>query len=394
MANKYVIKKRHKDSKGNIIGYTADNISTGEKDIKFKAEFLELHANEVVNAHVVNNHGFVADKGSHIDTVVDYSDLGVHKVKPKLLSGNGSSTVIDYYGRDYTNICRKIRSAAISGRIKIDKNPHTSNGGNNLHLFKLIEACGISVDAFVISYLSVIQPYSLDKFLKAKQPDGQTWIADIGYNVKLVIKAQNLFGQAYEDVFLISFHESNIHGISQYKHGSLFNEKEYCAVLCDSIGDKECNKYPYKATVQRGFIRHQISGFADYVNKDVALVKYKDIKSKFSDSMEVILNRLNEMYYSNELKSSITYMDNLHRLSFLSFGYADINNVIFLIESFRITTNPSEKRVIAEVSKSLLEEISDSRRKEIVNGLKEKYNLSDKQTIADNPLLETLVDIT
>ena len=99
-------------------------------------------------------------------------------------------------------------------------------------------------------------------------------------------------------------------------------------------------------------------------------------------------------YYSDSSKVNITYINDLHELSFLEFGYADINNIVFLLEAFRKTTIPSERQVIAEISKSLLEEISDTRREEIITGLKERYDVSDKQVLNENPLLDILVNIT
>ena len=61
-----------------MIAYTVDDTFTGEKGKKVDRDYLESKADEVSNAHLVNNHGFVANKGSHIDTEVDYSKLGVH----------------------------------------------------------------------------------------------------------------------------------------------------------------------------------------------------------------------------------------------------------------------------------------------------------------------------
>lgn len=300
-----------------------------------------------------------------------------------------SSTVIDYYGQKYIEVCRKIRSAAIRGKLKIDKTPHNESD-NNLHWVKLMEACGLTADSFANNYLSVLQPYSLEPFMEYNEADDRKWMVDIGYGVKLVVEEQNLSGQADENVFIVSFHESNIQEINQYKQESSFDKEKYCAVICDEIGEKECDMFSFHATVQQGFLRHLVRGFADYVHNDVVLVKYFKIKNRFSASMEALLTKLNESYYSDPQKESITYINDLHEFSFLAFGHADINNILFLIELFRQTTIPAERQVIAEISKSILEEISDTRREEIIAGLKARYELSNKQ-ISENPLLYALV---
>lgn len=52
--------------------------------------------------------------------------------------------------------------------MTIERREHKSNGERNTYLFKVIEACGISVKDFITGYLSVLQPYSLEYFQGSK----------------------------------------------------------------------------------------------------------------------------------------------------------------------------------------------------------------------------------
>lgn len=80
-----------------------------------------------------------------------------------LMSEISDEVVQNSYGSTFINVCRIVRKKASEKKIVVEQNAHKSNDGRNIHLFKLIEACNLSVNDFVNEYLSVLQPYSLEK---------------------------------------------------------------------------------------------------------------------------------------------------------------------------------------------------------------------------------------
>lgn len=153
--------KRHKNLVGDTVGYTVSN--NGQQYYRSKQDIINI-AWAIDNAELLSNNEFRAKKGCHIDTVMDTGSLSVQHTKN--LSNEIKSKEIEpeYYGKEFINICRKIRKYAADGKIIVSTDKHTSNEGRNIHLFKLIEACGLSIEDFVRGYLSVIQPYALEKF--------------------------------------------------------------------------------------------------------------------------------------------------------------------------------------------------------------------------------------
>lgn len=112
------------------------------------------------------------------------------------------------YGEQFIDICRKIRQLAMLERVKVDIERNIAED-SIMHLIKLIEECGITIKQFICGYLSTLQPYAFEAFQGGKQKDkNDTWIADIGYRVKLVIKIKSV--NEGREMLVISFHESNI----------------------------------------------------------------------------------------------------------------------------------------------------------------------------------------
>ena len=375
------IVKRLKDVRGNIVAYEIRDLSDNGKGtqimLKDKAESLEKY---VSNAFIKGNLGYVARPGCHIDTSVDTSSLGVSARKKKVAGSEDTVTgyAVEYRGQKFINICRKIREAAVNDKIIIDKSEHKDNEGRNVRLFDLIEACGADVDSFVKGYLAELQPYYIEKFnVVVVEPNkDDAFLVDTGYGVELVIKIQNL--NSKNETVLISFHESSDKNGYILNKRSSIKDDEYCVVICDDIGEKECNRFSIKYTVQRGFIRQQLSGRTAYISKDAALVKYSDIKSVFDDSLGQIKDTLVEMYYDSENNSSVTFSTRKSdRVSFMSFGHADVNNLSFLIEVFEATHKKTHKQIIADVAVGLFEELSPSRKLDVVTALEKRVGLEN-----------------
>ena len=87
----------------------------------------------------------------------------------------------DYFGKDFIKVCRKIRKYANANRLKLDTKPHQANEGRNIHLFKVIETCGVSLHDFVRGYLCNLQPYSLTAFNNGTETSKyDIWLCDVG----------------------------------------------------------------------------------------------------------------------------------------------------------------------------------------------------------------------
>ena len=159
--NIYIL-ERHKSTNGVVVGYKV-NIDGNVTNLPFNV-LRDSFNSSIRNAYLVGN-DYRAKKGSHIKTVVETTNLRVHKQQTTGLSfPNTSPLTQDFYGKEFINICRRIRQYARVGNLRVNTNVHKSNNGNNVQLFDLIKLCGLSVQEFVMWYLSVLQSYCLEYF--------------------------------------------------------------------------------------------------------------------------------------------------------------------------------------------------------------------------------------
>ena len=379
------ILKRHKDSSGSILGYTVEIKGT----ISFKEYNYVVQRKELVtNAKFTLGNDFRANKGSNIETVVDNTGiLSINNRNTNITAyRNTEQNSIDFYGKQYINICRKIRNYARQGKLVVEKRVHKSNDGNNVHLFRMIEACGLSVDQFVNGYLSVLQPYNLEKFRQNKDlGKHNTWICELGYRVSMLIKLDE---SNTDKPLIVSFHESNS------KHKNKFNYVDFslkpCAILIEAIkseivntGEKSVNYF-----IQKGFMRLSIESFTPYVNNDVALVKYNDIEKAIRNSMDRLFDYLRNMY-TDEDTGGMPLLDlSSNKLSFLSFGYATVNNINLLIDLYATNTTVAARSVIVSIANNLLDEIPDNNKLTIREALIQKFGIN-----YNNKLFSIAVDI-
>lgn len=374
------IVKRVKN-KNKVIGYIID---TGNNETTY------FDKNRAINmASVITNAVLLKDKSDYkgkagviIESIQSETrnSIEVHqKPKMELVKVPQNSYSGDYYGREFINVCRKLRSFACAGNISVDMGSHKSNGGNNTHLFKLIESCGVSVKELVVGYLSVIQPYSLQLFQDSKGVDKKynIWITDIGYGIKLVIKVNYLNPNA---PVVVSFHESNTRkGTSNVRGGADFRDKP-CAVLIDSFClSKSGNYYKVSYFVQRGFIREEIISNAIALNNDVALINHMDIKTCFDD---ILSNIYSDLY--------TTYTEKMHRrnnfsfnssmtsgVSFMAYGYEVTNNICYMIDLFAMCRDNGQKRGLIDLALSMLETLDDKKADVLKIALSARFNGSN-----------------
>ena len=363
-----------------MIGYTISNgRTTGYIDV----DAAKMWSDEIDNAILLDNGDFRAKKGKHIE-IVEETGLGRIYNKNKLnivnkQQGNKNKYNV-YYGKDYINICRNIRKYALSDNIEIDTRPHRSNDGNNVHLFNLIKACGLELKEFVCGYLSVLQPYTLSAFQKSKQGNQvnareNIWVSDLGYRIAMVIKI-NVSDK--EKPIIVSFHESNIS--SKYTSGVVHIPKDgKCAVIVDKVEDAGLG-YSVEYSIQRGFIRYTIQSCTTQVNKDIALVDYNEIKSKLDNSMNNIFIKIRDTYLGRSNSNKVLVLGDDKdgsKLSFMSIGFASVNNICLMVDLYSQYTDASSRTVLVDMCFRMLSEIRIERIEEIRHALKTRYGSSN-----------------
>jgi hypothetical protein len=365
--------KRHKDSTGRTMGYT---VSDRGKQAYLDSSFVVNNFANITNARLLPNGEFRANTGSHIETVIDNKALLPVKapVNRQKQQGNPFNTY-DFYGSEYINVCRRIRRYAAERKLEIVTDKHKSNEGKNIHLFELIKACGMDVKTFIIGYLSVLQPFSLKKFKQSEQLDkGNIWLCDLGYRVNLVIKLRETDKNR---PMIISFHESNIHSRNSGIHRD-FSDKP-CAVLIERYTELQ-NGYGVDYIVQRGFIRYKMHSSTLQMHNNVALINYIDVKSVFNDTMKNVYRQLEINYLDSDIKDDSTPVVvaqyNVNDLSFMSIGYATVNNVCLLLDLYSQYTDTKSRAVVIEITTNVIEEMPLLKQKELKSALEEKYRSS------------------
>lgn len=381
--------KRYKDNNGNTAGYEV--VDNGiYKNISLETA-LQLR-NRIRNASVVkvgNNEEFRANKGKHIETVVNLNAIKVSRKKlPTLRNKNTvSNNNEEFNGKQYINVCREIRRYALSNKLEIDTRPHKSNAGLNTNLFKLIEACDIGLREFICGYLSVLQPYSLSKFQESNQKNvdkDNIWLCDINYGISMVIKINKSDKQR---PVVVSFHESNKG--NKYRHGCGNKISGKCAVLAD-YQNKNTLGYNVSFVVQRGFIRYTIETSVEHVINGVAMVDYGRIKYKLDSLINILFDRIRDGYLSKYNDGIPVIIDDKqsNKLSFMSLGFATVNNICLMLDLYSQYTDRESRSAIVEMSTTIIEEIPDYKAKEIRIALRERYGGSNNKLykIIDNML--------
>ena len=367
----YII-NRIKNSNGKVVRYTVNN--DGRIEI-LDSNFVIANAHLVTNAYLVDGVYFRAKHGSHIDTIVEHNTALV-KREPVSKVSSFIEFVPDYYGKEFISICRYIRQIAYENKFRLDTKPHKSNRGRNIQLFALIEACGISPREFVRNYLYHIQPYSLSRFMGTKtRGDDHIWLCDLGYNINLVIKIV----KNESCPLVLSFHESNIKG-KYITSGTAFDNK-LCAVLVEGINSVVNNGQLTNVAfvVQRGFITYRIDAVTEYLRNGVALVKHSVIADNFMSTLNTIVEGLQSQYFTQETGSRLISGMSMpmHNVSFMSFGFATVNNISLLIDMYAYFTNQLTRAYLVDVAINLLSEVSSSTSKSILGVLKERYGGSN-----------------
>lgn len=376
------ITKRFKDDNGVVTAYEVED--RGHK-VRLNANVVQSLFSQIENADLRDDGTYIAKKGSHIETVIEYKQLLVPTNKKVVESIVEPNMIFDYYGKNFINICRKIREYANQGKFTVEKKPHKPNGGKNLHLVKLIESCNISVDTFIQSYLANIQPYSLQKFQEHTKRNNlesdSIWLCDIGYGVQLLIKLRDM-DTKYPVV--VSFHESNKSN-SNRLGAKDFSDKKCAVIVTDKV--KQTSYYMVHYQIVRGMLPLILSSKAEYYAKGVALVEFNDIKEAYDRVMKNIMEQI-QINYLNITPINKNFIDTVDssKLSFLSLGFATVNNICLLLDLYSQYSDGDSRRHLVSLAVHLLDETTPENKLEIQSALKAKYLGSQ------NALYLTLMD--
>lgn len=388
------ITKRYKDNQGRTYKYKV-RINNGEEEERESAFVIE-HKKDVVNADFIERTGeFRAKDGEHIETITVETRLvkvtGFEQNSINSCAVKGENITIDYYGKEFIGVCRSIRKMAVLKRFQVDRSNHRSNNGANVHLFKMIEACGVTVEQFIGGYLSNIQPYALSRFQSTTQISKEdTWLLDNGYGIALLIKIKNYKGN---NAMVISFHESNIGGRNLRRKVNYFDKK--CAVIVDEVNEIATGHYSVNYTIQRGFIRYsKIKSTTEYYFKGVALVNYEDIKFVIDDLLKEIFSKLYLTYVNDETSLYVGHslMEKIDSsdVSFMSLGNNIVNNMQLLID---LNSRSPERMVrlwLIELAQNILIEVPKENLDVVKEALIEKYRYGDEDY--DNELYKYIVE--
>jgi hypothetical protein len=361
--------KRYRDTNGKTVKYELEKDGWHKE---FSVDEARKEANNIDNAVLLSNGEFRAKKGCHIDTVDNPSSLDVQRVVHEIVPVNNEIEKVkdepfrgfNYYGKGYINICKKIRRYAYEGKFVVEEDKE------NEDLFNLIKACGDDVNSFVRGYLSVIQPYSLGKYTdKENHTIRNVWFTDIGYRTRLVIK----INEAVKSTpMIISFQESKHKGMSIAGRADFSNKK--CAVIIENDTDYE-TVTSVRYTVQRGFIQKKIkSGTMDCVG-NVALVKYSDIKDEFDTTMNLFFDQLQENFGSDIIKTTpvVVLRRDTGKLSFVSNGFDSPDIINFMLDLYSTYMDAKSRKIIADMTEGLLEEISVERKDSIREAVESNF---------------------
>lgn len=386
------IVKKYKNNDGKTKGY---DFSDGKSTVFLSADAASLMLES--GSLIIENGLYNKEtKEIYADTeLVTLPDSSVNEINDSLpdVTSNDlelskiATDVIDFYGKGFIKVCRKIRLFARQGNFSVDMTEHKANGGRNTHLFKLIECSGMTVWQVVKSYLENIHPYSLVPF--SEEPKGHVWMCDLGYKISLLIKIKDLNSDA---PIVVSFHESNARGTDRHSNASF--EDKPCAIFYDiknSVGDK----YAILYTIQKGLIQYGAESIVYYADNDIALVDYADIKKVVYSNFVARIDALSSTYLKEDQESKVILRDRKElvksdKLSFMAYGYRAENNVILLSDIYGVLSNDTAiKRLTVDLAIRIITSLDEGRRNELIAAVKYRFENSRSR----NKLIDAIINL-
>lgn len=370
---------------GVIIGY---NMVDSHNRHKFLLRAAALkYSDNVINAYVKEGYYCTKPGYRHIETVIDeQSEKKSIEDKKSAKVANSKQSVREFKeckGRDFKDICERIRGYAREGNMRI-QGKHKSNKGRNIDLFVILKACGYDVFNAVREYLSVLQPYNIGYYKgdNAKEKVGWLYLVEFGYDADLLIKVDET-----EDVpLVISFHESNDDAIKQRTDNLRAQGDDLCAVITESAvyKDKKDKKYEVVIYLMHGMIKKKIIYTTKHYKDGLSLLNYKSIEAVFNSYINETFNSLLaeslDILSDNEEDGIKALMkgrkSKYYNYSFSAFGEYFCNSICSLLDLYYLEASSSERRKIFIVADRLIE----------LSGIEDKQAILD---VLDHSYYET-----
>lgn len=369
------ILSRIKNSEGHTVAYRVNVDRCNVKTIK--ASTLKKYYRYVDNAILLGTGEFRAKDGYKIKSEVYRAEIGVQKQHIDNTEGIGGDNMQNALnmslGHEFINKCIVIRKNAAGGRLSIKLEPHKANNGASVQLFKAIEACGIETKEFIKGYLSVLQPYTLERFVtpESKKVDmsDKWWVKDNYYKSAMIIKVHDNKDKKTNGRVVVSFHESN-------RMGRLISGKDISSisdtsvvVITDSSKMLPNGAYEVEYTIQRGMIRFKVKSQTIYYNKGIAVVPYKDIDDRLNELVGKIMKNIEDEFNGG---NALVLSDTSNKLSFISYGHTHINQICTMIDKFEHANNKERYGILA-ITANIVESLSDIAKGELYEALYERF---------------------
>lgn len=298
------ILKRYKDINGDVIAYDISYDGIIKKIPLDNAVFMK---DGITNASFILSKGdYRAKPGYHIKTVIDINKK--------------SSVDIDYYGKEFIDLCRNIRLCAISNNIKIDTSSY------NGILLSLIKFFGISLNEFARRYLSNLQPYQI-----REDKNRGSLVCDTGFGTELSVKLEHMDNR---DIVVVSLHKNNF-----------IRQRDFSDKLCAVFVEKKPfisgarGSYPVYFCIPRGFLHLSLNDVTRYYDDaGLALVNYNNIRYGFDDMVCSLYMDLINLYSNNEGTSGT--VKNTDRLPVLT-----NNNICCLLDLYGSSLIKEQERL-------------------------------------------------
>ncbi len=219
------------------------------------------------------------------------------------------------------NLCCKIRRAANSNNVVIDKTEHRDS--DNLHLFRFIELCNYSVDEFVLRYLRNLQPFSLREDASQKYDKKIICVISLGFKYCLYVKVDTT--QFCEIV--VSFHEDQF-----YSHRG----NEFSGLLLGGVKSEVGEFSSQTIAIPWGFKIFHIGLFCQCVKEGVFRCEPKILSNYLvNEANNFLADCLNN-------QQVFTKFNNLKQISFTSYGESILNEISILIDYASYCRNPND----------------------------------------------------
>lgn len=333
---------RHKDLNNIVFGYTIEN-ENGQQFLERDALLSYVGMVEIENAYLTKDKDFKAKDGFHIKTIKEKCNKAVAH------TNNG------YYGEGVLEASKIIRKLTSENKVIINRTIEEVN----IHLARVLNDCGLTTEAFIKNYLSVIQPYMLSKDSNNK------YRCNIGYGIALCLTL-------------------NTNGVCVWCSKSNIIAKDYsnkaCAVILDSGYNLNEMHSHIVFSVQIGCMKYKYETVAKRCNNNRStILKYREINKHFREITNSALKNLKYQYRKSRSKDDeISIYDIIKLYDTMEVVGCDLDYFELIINAYDRCNSDKEKLMLLNI---LYNVIFDTRTKHetlknnIINNCKIKNNM-------------------